>query len=228
MRRWALRLASVVILLVGLVVFGWGKTSAQTPGTTVFTPATLAQFDGKNGHRAYVAYKGVVYDMTGLPDWGNGEHYGNLAGQDLTAAMSAAPHGEDVLRGVPIVGTFQAEASTPTPTVKPATAAATTAVPTVPKPWYAAPIRIFNLSILAWTGILLAVFFVLNFATCFALPWSNMPLPWKGTRPGPDPLDVAPAHQRWTSVHKYFAWGTVILGVVHGLIGFMQLLGYRI
>ncbi len=93
---------------------------------------------------------------------------------------------------------------------------------------YGHGIRFVGLSLLDWTGILLAIAFVLNFATCFALPWSQLSLPWKGSRPGPDPLDSASTHMRWATVHKYFAWATVIIGIIHGVIAFMQMFGYPI
>ena len=49
-----------------------------------FTTTELAEFDGRNGHPAYVAVKGVVYDVSNVPQWKGGKHHGNLAGRDLT------------------------------------------------------------------------------------------------------------------------------------------------
>ena len=58
-----------------------------------FTAEELAAFDGKNGQPAYVAYKGVVYDVTESAMWGDGDHEGmHNAGHDLTAEHDAAPH----------------------------------------------------------------------------------------------------------------------------------------
>ncbi|PWU23539.1 hypothetical protein C5B42_02675 [Candidatus Cerribacteria bacterium 'Amazon FNV 2010 28 9'] len=194
-----------------------------------FTAADLAQYDGKDGHKAYFAYNGMVYDVTGNEQWTNGSHYGNLAGQDLTGKMAGAPHGEEVLKGLPVVGTYNvisaSPLSSPTGTLSQASPLAQ-ATKNASQPWYATPIRIAGLSLLAWSGIVLTVVFILNFATCFAMPWSQLPLPWKGKRPGPDPLDNTPVRLRWANLHKYFAWATVILGLVHGILGIMQLLGY--
>ena len=78
---------------------------------------------------------------------------------------------------------------------------------------------------LGWSGIILGVFFVLTFATCFAMPWAQMRLPWTGARPGADPLDVTGVHKPWTAVHKHFVWFTVLLGVIHGVLGVLQLFG---
>ena len=67
----------------------------------------LADYDGRGGHRAYVAYKGKVYDVTESPMWTDGDHLGeHQAGQDLTAELDAAPHGTETLAGVKLVGTL--------------------------------------------------------------------------------------------------------------------------
>jgi predicted heme/steroid binding protein len=61
-----------------------------------FTAEQLAEFDGTSGKSAYVAYKGVVYDVTDSPMWDAGDHEGeHVAGHDLTDEHADAPH--DVL-----------------------------------------------------------------------------------------------------------------------------------
>ncbi len=58
-----------------------------------FTREELAAFNGKDGSPAYVAYKGVVYDVTDSAMWGDGDHEGmHFAGADLTAEHGDAPH----------------------------------------------------------------------------------------------------------------------------------------
>jgi len=58
-----------------------------------FTLDELATFNGKDGNPAYVAYKGVVYDVTDSAMWGDGDHEGmHFAGADLTAEHEDAPH----------------------------------------------------------------------------------------------------------------------------------------
>jgi len=70
-----------------------------------FTEEELAQYDGKNGNLAYVAYKGKVYDVTGSFLWKNGIHQVlHSAGVDLTDALEQAPHGDNVLRKFSVVG----------------------------------------------------------------------------------------------------------------------------
>jgi predicted heme/steroid binding protein len=69
-----------------------------------FTVNELAQFNGKNGKPAYVGYKGKVYDVTESYQWGDGEHLGHNAGQDLTEFMEVAPHADDVMERMKKVG----------------------------------------------------------------------------------------------------------------------------
>ncbi|MDO8949358.1 MAG: cytochrome b5 domain-containing protein [Actinomycetota bacterium] len=63
-----------------------------------FTLEELKQFDGREGRPAYVAYKGMVYDLTESSMWDQGDHEGmHAAGGDLTADHEDAPHDEHVL-----------------------------------------------------------------------------------------------------------------------------------
>jgi predicted heme/steroid binding protein len=70
-----------------------------------FTLEELKQYDGKDGRPAYIAYKGKVYDVTDNYLWIDGDHQGeHAAGKDLTEAMGNAPHGEENLERVKLVG----------------------------------------------------------------------------------------------------------------------------
>lgn len=69
-----------------------------------FTTEELSEFNGKNGAKAYVAVNDTVYDVTGVEAWKGGKHHGNLAGTDVTEALKHAPHGDSVLKDLPVVG----------------------------------------------------------------------------------------------------------------------------
>lgn len=74
-------------------------------GERQFTIAELSRYDGKEGRPAYLAYKGKVYDATNNRLWKNGKHgAAHFAGTDLTEALVNAPHGEEVLARLPILG----------------------------------------------------------------------------------------------------------------------------
>jgi predicted heme/steroid binding protein len=63
-----------------------------------FTLEDLKAFDGRDGRPSYVAYKGMVYDLTESSMWDAGDHEGmHAAGSDLTAEHDDAPHDEHVL-----------------------------------------------------------------------------------------------------------------------------------
>lgn len=194
------------ILFLFIIIFCVFGPSVAHAAEKIFTASDLSKYTGKDGMPAYYAYKGKVYDVSTSTLWKLGEHFGLQAGVDLTGKMDGAPHGDEVISRFPAIGVYQ-EA---------------TGEPVVSRAWYDAPIRVGGLSILAWTGIVLGIVFFFNFFTCFALPWSKLSVPWAGSRPGPDALDSAPVHMNIASIHKYFAWGTVVIGIIHGVIGFAQ------
>ncbi len=80
-------------------------TDAAANGTLELTLDQLKQYDGKNGNPAYVAVDGIIYDVTDVKAWKNGEHNGYSAGNDLTDIIkNKSPHGVKNLEGLPIVG----------------------------------------------------------------------------------------------------------------------------
>ena len=72
----------------------------------VFTEQQLKQFDGSSRKRpTYIAYKGLVYDVSSSSHWRDGLHRNlHFAGQDLTDELADSPHGETVFAKYPIVG----------------------------------------------------------------------------------------------------------------------------
>jgi predicted heme/steroid binding protein/uncharacterized membrane protein len=63
-----------------------------------FTQEEMAKYNGTEGKPSYVSVDGKVYDVSNSPLWQSGQHMKRHApGQDLTAEMSAAPHGKEVL-----------------------------------------------------------------------------------------------------------------------------------
>jgi len=213
-RKIAFCLSFLFLLLVG----GGSQVFAQQKA---FSASELSQFDGVSGRKAYYAYEGKVYDVTGSKLWLEGQHFGLQAGQDLTGKMTDAPHNTEVFSGFEVVGTYtltvSALPSSPVSEIdKP---------PTLEPAWYQRRLQIFGFSILGWTGIALGVLFVLTFGTCFAMPWGKLPLPWQGSRPGHDALDAVPRRMTWSSVHKHFVWWLVVIAIIHGVLGFLQMLG---
>lgn len=69
-----------------------------------FTKAQLALRNGQDKEQVWVAFKGVIYDVTKSRLWRNGKHYEHWAGQDLTAELKDAPHSNTVFDKFDIVG----------------------------------------------------------------------------------------------------------------------------
>jgi predicted heme/steroid binding protein len=72
------------------------------------TSKELEEHNGKNGKPAYVVYKRKVYDVSESDLWRDGDHMGlHQAGKDLTEELELAPHMEEVLERVKLVGTLE-------------------------------------------------------------------------------------------------------------------------
>ena len=70
-----------------------------------FTLDELKQYDGKDGRPAYIVFNGKVYDVTDSYMWTDGDHQGqHAAGKDLTSEIGMAPHSEETLERVKLVG----------------------------------------------------------------------------------------------------------------------------
>ncbi len=81
------------------------KTLASPLQGGACTPDDLCQYDGRDGRPAYIAYKGIIYDVTKSRLWKNGSHVTkHNAGRDLTEILKTAPHGEDKILSLPQVG----------------------------------------------------------------------------------------------------------------------------
>jgi predicted heme/steroid binding protein len=69
------------------------------------TSQELEEYNGKGDKPVYIAYKGKVYDVSSSDLWREGEHMGlHQAGKDLTEELELAPHMEEVLERVKLVG----------------------------------------------------------------------------------------------------------------------------
>lgn len=64
----------------------------------------LSLHNGQDKQEVWIAYKGIVYDVTQSRLWRDGKHYEHWAGQDLTHELPDAPHTESVFERFKIVG----------------------------------------------------------------------------------------------------------------------------
>jgi len=63
-----------------------------------YTRFQLALRNGQDREEIWVAYKGLIYDVTNSRHWRNGIHYKHWSGQDLTDELPDAPHTESVFK----------------------------------------------------------------------------------------------------------------------------------
>ncbi|MBM4322922.1 MAG: cytochrome B5 [Deltaproteobacteria bacterium] len=74
-------------------------------GKTKFTLDELSHFDGNEGKPVYFAYQGKIYNATSSKLWKDGNHMKkHPAGNDLTDLLKTAPHGEERIFQMPVVG----------------------------------------------------------------------------------------------------------------------------
>jgi predicted heme/steroid binding protein len=69
-----------------------------------YSPQQLALRNGQDKEEIWIAYKGIIYEVTNSRLWKNGTHYEHWSGQDLTAEIKDAPHNEKVFERLQIVG----------------------------------------------------------------------------------------------------------------------------
>lgn len=76
----------------------------ETAALPLYTRAQLALRNGQDRDEIWVAYQGIIYELTGSRLWRNGKHYEHWAGQDLTDELPDAPHTEQVFEKFKAVG----------------------------------------------------------------------------------------------------------------------------
>jgi len=99
--------AALFVLLVIAPRLRGKATRRVADGKEQLDAAELAQFDGKEGRKAYFACEGRVYDASASRLWSNGAHMGrHHAGEDLTEALKLAPHGVEKVIAMPVAASF--------------------------------------------------------------------------------------------------------------------------
>ncbi len=64
----------------------------------------LALRNGQDRDEIWIAFNGVIYDVSESRLWKNGKHYEHWAGQDLTSELQDAPHDQGVFERFKVVG----------------------------------------------------------------------------------------------------------------------------
>lgn len=69
-----------------------------------YSRSQLALRNGQDKPEVWVAYQGLIYDVTRSRLWRDGKHYEHWAGQDLTDELKDAPHNEKVFDKFQVIG----------------------------------------------------------------------------------------------------------------------------
>jgi len=69
-----------------------------------YSPQQLALRNGQDKEEIWIAYHGIIYDVSNSKLWRNGTHYEHWSGQDLTDELEDAPHTDKVFERLQIVG----------------------------------------------------------------------------------------------------------------------------
>jgi predicted heme/steroid binding protein len=70
----------------------------------IYTKAQLALRNGQDKPEVWVAYLGLIYEVTASRLWRSGKHYEHWAGQDLTDELKDAPHTDKVFDKFKVIG----------------------------------------------------------------------------------------------------------------------------
>lgn len=69
-----------------------------------YSRAQLALRNGQDKPEVWIAYLGLIYEVSSSRLWKNGKHYEHWAGQDLTNELKDAPHTEKVFEKFKAIG----------------------------------------------------------------------------------------------------------------------------
>ncbi len=72
-----------------------------------YTRSYLALRNGQDRPEIWVAYKGLIYDVSRSKLWRAGKHYEHWAGQDLTDELKDAPHNQNVFDKFKVIGVLK-------------------------------------------------------------------------------------------------------------------------
>lgn len=78
-----------------------------------YTVSQLALRNGEDKDEVWIAYQGLIYDVTHSRLWRSGKHYEHWAGQDLTHELKDAPHTEKVFERFRPIGKLKIRSKNP-------------------------------------------------------------------------------------------------------------------
>jgi len=108
--------AAFVVTVIGPRLRKKRSTTSPLVVSGDMSAEELAMCDGKEGRPALIAFQGTIYDVTASRLWKQGNHMGrHQSGNDLSEALSQAPHGAELVTALPVAGHLMTGAKRPAP-----------------------------------------------------------------------------------------------------------------
>ncbi len=192
------------IVVMGLLLISGKKVVAKP---ACMSREQVAEANKELG-KCLTIFGGGVYDFTTAKKWDLTGHVGkHLCGKEYNqATIEAGPHPIAVIDGFYLTNVCGEKAIR---------AKKEGLVETI-RNW---PLEVMGMSWFRLSAYVSLVFFVLNFLSCYAMPWARVRQPWEGEIPGHDKNDSL-GRFPLTHWHKYFAWLAVFGLSLHGALGF--------
>lgn len=201
-KSWLVALLGGWVLVGGLLLISSKRVAAKSGVQACLSREQVTVADKEMG-KCLTIFGGGVYDFTVAKKWDLSGHVGkHLCGKEYDQqTIEKGPHKLEVIDKFYLTNVCGEEA---------------VRAPVKERP------KINWLTKVNWrlvSAYASLIFFLLNFLTCYAMPWSRVRQPWEGEVPGhdrKDPLGRFPL----TYWHKYFAWLAIFTLSLHGALGF--------
>lgn len=213
---------AAAFLVTFLASVPFSQAQAQDQSEEDCIPREQVEQAAQTEQKCLVIVEGSVYDVTQGKRWDLAGH--NVeggpypCGQEYSAEeIEKGPHPASVMDKFRSAPLCQVESPAEPPVAE--AAAKPPPSPTTTQLISQLSYCLFGMGLFRLSAYLSLVAFLLNFLTCYAMPWARIRQPWEGERPGEDPKDQA-GHFPLTHWHKYFAWAAIFFLSLHGFLGF--------
>lgn len=202
---WRQLLMAVVASVLFYVVLVMGSSMVQAKNSSCYTPEMVSKAIAEE-KKCLTIYDNKVYDFSLAKLWDLTGHVGkHLCGKVYDKeTIEAGPHKVGVISKfytAPLCGTLVESQKT-------------------------GPLEFLFGGIISIRRSMVYVsllFFLLNFATCYAMPWASIKEPWTGDFPGKDSKDTVGKFPL-THWHKIWAWMAIFSLSLHAILGFSCML----
>lgn len=83
------------------------RKKTNDPPLKKYSKSQLALRNGQDREEIWIAYEGLIYDVSSSRLWKKGQHYEHWAGQDLSDELVDAPHNSNVFDKFVVIGIIE-------------------------------------------------------------------------------------------------------------------------